>query len=101
MDRETPSGCLVRGIASSKMRWCIIGLFLKFNEMTLFLVLVLMRNKMVIDQLISLYKPHKNIRIKKMMDELITQTKEPSTVQWWPLTSYELLFFLWTGGKRI
>jgi hypothetical protein len=56
---------------------------------------------MVIDQLIPFYKPHKNISSEKMMNELITQTKEPSTVQWWPLTSYELLFFLWTGGKRI
>jgi hypothetical protein len=38
-----------------------MGSFLKFGGMTLFLILVLtMRNKVVMDQLIPFHKPNKN-----------------------------------------
>jgi hypothetical protein len=36
-----------------------------------------MKNKMVMDQLISFYKPNKNVRSEKMMDYLIPQIKHP------------------------
>jgi hypothetical protein len=43
------------------MRWYIMGSFLKFGDIILFLILVLtIRNEVVIDQLILFYKPKKN-----------------------------------------
>jgi hypothetical protein len=53
------------------MRWCIIDPFLNFGGMTSFLILVLimiMRNDVVMDQLIPLHKPNKKVRVEKMMD---------------------------------
>jgi hypothetical protein len=43
------------------LKWCIIGLFLKFGGMITFIILVLtiMRNEVVINQPIPFHKPNK------------------------------------------
>jgi hypothetical protein len=38
---QTLIKCLVWGIKPSKLRWCIMSLFLKFGGMTSFLILLL------------------------------------------------------------
>jgi len=43
---------------------------------------LLVRDGMVMDRHISFLRPNKNVRIDKVMDHLIPQTKHPVTIRW-------------------
>jgi len=54
---------------------------LKFSKMVIFLILILItRNKIVMDQLIPFHKPNKKLKSEMLMNYFIPQTKHPAVV---------------------